>query len=442
MSCCMPRTLLFVLLVAAALVDAACMEPEETLSGPAESEMVGVPAVQGEQPRGVYVMTSQVLDEAPPSPPDYMYAGATIFYMNRHGGTYTPGYNDSRTNRSTIPSFTATIAPWGVSDAGWNQVMDCVKDIWSPFNVIITDVDPGDVPHFESVVAGYPGDVGMGSGVGGVSPFTYDCSVIPNSIVFTFAEVYGTNYQAVCETVAQEVAHSFGLDHEYMCQDPMTYLGGCGSKSFQNTNAPCGEYSARTCACGGSTQNSVAMLSARIGTADATPPTVAITAPANGATVEPGFSVTATATDDSGAVYSVELYIDGGLVDTKTAPPYTFTTGTLADGQHTIATVASDGINEATAQIQVTVQTPGTDPDPDPDPGDVDPPDPDSPDPGDVDPGNPDPGDPDPGDPDGPTYSGDLNGGCNAAGGAAGGPGAFALLFWLLTSGRRRKRDE
>jgi MYXO-CTERM domain-containing protein len=103
----------------------------------------------------------------------------------------------------------------------------------------------------------------MPSGVGGVSPFS--CGTINNSIVFTFAVVYGTAYRDICETSAQEIAHSFGLDHEHLCSDPMTYLTGCGNKSFQNVAAPCGEYSNRACMCGGNTQNSVALLDQRLG---------------------------------------------------------------------------------------------------------------------------------------------------------------------------------
>lgn len=414
-------------------VGASCTDPTAVEDAPLEMVIVGVPALDGEVPRGVYVITPADPEAVPPTRDDYTYAGATIIFMNRMGGTYTPGFNDARTNRSTIPSFTASISPWGVSDANWDFVMGCVQDAWSPFNVIITDVDPGDVPHFESVVAGYPGDVGMSSGVGGVSPFTSDCSVIPNSIVFTFAEVYGSNYQAVCETVAQEVAHSFGLDHEYMCEDPMTYLGGCGEKTFQNTAALCGEYSARTCACGGSTQNSVAMLTSRIGAADTVAPTVAITAPTDGATVAPGFTVSANAADDTG-VYSVALIIDGATVDIALAPPYTFTVDPgIADGVHTVTTTASDGFNEATATIQVTVDSGGDPGDPPDDPPD----DPDSDDPpDDPDPGDPDPDDPDP-DPEDPGAQGDLVGGCSTGGGSDG-AGFLLMLFAMAIAGRKR----
>ena len=75
------------------------------------------------------------------------------------------------------------------------------------------------------------------------------------------ADVYGTSsggLQSLCETVTQEVAHAFTLDHELLCEDPMTYLDGCGAKSFQNVLAPCGEYEERPCSCGDPAgQNSV-----------------------------------------------------------------------------------------------------------------------------------------------------------------------------------------
>ena len=56
---------------------------------------------------------------------------------------------------------------------------------------------------------------------------------------------------------------------------------------------------------------------------DTQPPTVAITSPANGATVNGTVSVAANATDNVG-VSRVEMLLDGALVATDTAAPYTF----------------------------------------------------------------------------------------------------------------------
>jgi len=369
--------------------------------------------VAGERPRGTYVWRGEPRTDVAAAP---RAAKARIIYMNRHGGTFTPGWDDSSANSSTIPYGTSTIRPWDVSDAGWQQVMDCMKAEWAPFDVEITDVEPAaSVEYIESVVAGRPQDVGMGSGVGGVSPF--DCGVIERSIVFTFAEVYGNSYREVCETASQEVAHSFGLDHEYLCEDPMTYLFDCGDKWFQDIDAPCGEYSARSCNCGGSTQNSIRMLTELNGAADLLAPEIAITAPADGATVEPAFEVDVDASDDVG-VQRVELLIDGALADTLTAPPWVFATDALPDGAHAIETIAYDRKNSASASISVTVDSanpPGDPPDDDP-------------------PADP-PGDDDPVDDGG----GAIVGGC-ATGAGTGGGSAWILFGAALWLARRRRR--
>lgn len=376
-------------------------------AAPRIGDVVGGAAPDDPHPRSTYKIAP---GGGPTALPSSSAAGAPlIIYMNRMGGIYRPGDNDARTNHSTIPGFAAQVNPWNVSAAGWQQVMTCIRDQFARFNVTITDVDPGNVPHLESVVAGYPQDVGMGQGVGGVSPFTDDCSTIPNSIVFTFAEVYGTAYRDICETAAQEISHSFGLDHEYECRDPMTYLSGCGPKTFQAAAVRCGEYSARTCTCGNPTQNSVAMLTARIGAHNA-PPTVAITAPADGATVRPGFTVDAGATD-TGTVTRVELWIDGAQAGTDSAPPFSFTTSpTLADGPHALEVRAfDDGEATASSSIDVTVAADPTDPGPGSGSGS----------------GSDDP----------ITDEGDLSGGCST-----GGPGALSAGLLLAAAFLIRRR--
>ncbi len=327
---------------------AACQQSGD-LGEPVALSVIGDPSGPDETPRGSYI----VQDDPGTTDPSTAAAMHRVLYVNFDGGTYTPGWNNSSTNVSSIVNTTSTIAPWGSASAR-AQVLSCVQDIFSPFNITVTDVDPGAMQHIEAVTAGYPQDVGMGSGTGGVSPFS--CGIIEKSIVFSFAEIYGSNYQSLCHTVAQEAAHSFGLDHEYLCKDPMTYLTGCGAKTFQNTDAQCGEFSPRSCMCGGSTQNSYDMLMDALGPAGAgIPPTVSITSPASGATVTAGFTVDVSASDDQGVV-RVELYMGGQLVGTDTTAPYSFTTPTnVANGQINIQARAYDDSDVATDAISVTV---------------------------------------------------------------------------------------
>lgn len=294
-------------------------------------------------------------------------AQSKTIYLNRTGVTLHPGNDDSRTNASSIVNSNVSVPAWNTSAANWAATVSCFKAMFARWDVVITDVNPGNVPHIEAVFGGTPQQVGMPSGVGGVSPFTQNCGVIENSVVFTFTSVLPQNAQTMCEVMAQEVAHSYGLDHELLASDPMTYLNYNGNRTFQDQLVSCGESSPRNCGIGGSTcrvkQNSVALLTERLGLADAIAPTMGITSPHDGDMVPPGFAVTATASDNIG-VKSATLSIDGVVVTTTPgAGPYTFPTDiSIALGEHTIKVEATDGRNVQSQTITVTVDEDAPDP--------------------------------------------------------------------------------
>jgi uncharacterized protein (TIGR03382 family) len=215
-----------------------------------------------------------------------------ILFLNRcaSGCVITPGFDDSRQNQSSILDTTAQFDAYPYGDDSWDRLVSCVESLYAPFDIQVTDTDPGDLPHFEAIVAGLPTDAGFSPNVGGVAPFA--CGVIDNSITYTFAASLGNKPLRACEIVAQETAHGFGLDHEVLCEDPMTYLSGCGRKCFQNTDAECGELGARDCYCGGDTQNSWEYLAETFGTNPAPPaPEIEFLEPTDGATVSVGFHV-------------------------------------------------------------------------------------------------------------------------------------------------------
>jgi Subtilase family/Bacterial Ig domain/Fervidolysin N-terminal prodomain/F5/8 type C domain len=96
-----------------------------------------------------------------------------------------------------------------------------------------------------------------------------------------------------------------------------------------------------------------------VATGGNTPPSVAITSPANGATftTPATIPVTAAASDSDGAIQLVDFYADGVAIGTATASPYTITwTGAIA-GTHTLTAVASDnqGATTTSAPVSVTV---------------------------------------------------------------------------------------
>jgi len=95
---------------------------------------------------------------------------------------------------------------------------------------------------------------------------------------------------------------------------------------------------------------------------DTTPPTVALSAPSSGTTVQGRTTVSANASDNAG-VSQVEFYVDGVLKSTDIAPPYSFAWDTTNGGAHacsgahthTLFARAYDSSGNSTASTNVSV---------------------------------------------------------------------------------------
>jgi hypothetical protein len=90
---------------------------------------------------------------------------------------------------------------------------------------------------------------------------------------------------------------------------------------------------------------------------DTTPPTVSITAPANGATISGTISVTAQASDDRG-VAGVRFRLNGanlGAEDTSAPYSVSWNTAGVADGSHTLTAIARDAAGNTRTSAPVTV---------------------------------------------------------------------------------------
>jgi hypothetical protein len=172
-----------------------------------------------------------------------------------------------------------------------------VKDRFARFDVNVVDTEPRSGDWVEAVVGGTPDELGLPGAVAGIAPMdATGCSVLPKAVVFVFAGNLPRAAEASCEVAAQEIAHAYGLDHEWLCEDPMSYLRGCGAKTFQNVDATCGEWNLRDCICGRETQNSAQILADVLGTqpgvdvgparSDDAPPTIEVLSPAEDATID------------------------------------------------------------------------------------------------------------------------------------------------------------
>lgn len=264
---------------------------------------------------------------------------SNVLFLNRcKGGCQikASSVNDSRSNESTIPPNDSTLAEFNGDDAEWNQIVQCVKEMYSPFNVVVTDVDPGTTMfHSEAVVGGLPGQLALSNDIGGISPIS-GCTPLNSIMNFTFSNSVAktpgrANY--LCGVIGQESAHAFGLDHEFDCATPMTYKNYCGQTFFRSKNMVCGEFNERACRCGG-TQNSHAHLLRVFGPGNSITgaPKVSVAAPAANAAVQGEFAVVSNVSDKRG-IGRVELWLNGYNWATQTPKrsadqPY-LTNGTL-----------------------------------------------------------------------------------------------------------------
>ena len=200
---------------------------------------------------------------------------ARTIFLERRVVELSPGRDDAPARVSSVVLSAANrpvkLPGWKGGDAKWKKVVTCVKALFAPFDVEVTDVAPTYTNYALVVVGGVPADVGVANKrVGGLAPFSG--GVIPTPIVFAFSGALHNDVQAVCETVGMEVAHAYGLDHAFECKDVMTYLTGCGPKKFVDKDLPCGETEARVCEGGKPAQNSVRHLLGVLGPRPAPPP--------------------------------------------------------------------------------------------------------------------------------------------------------------------------
>jgi len=127
----------------------------------------------------------------------------TIYLERCKGGcTITSDGNtqNAQTLQSPIPNpgtynvsefENAAHQPGTAADAEWNMLVQCMKEVYSPFNVVVTDVKPtGGLTYHLALVAGTPGDINLGNDILGIAPLASDCSAQDNAISFSFANAH------------------------------------------------------------------------------------------------------------------------------------------------------------------------------------------------------------------------------------------------------------
>lgn len=337
--------------------------------------LVGLCAATASAERPRLVTVPLKLDPSvAPSPA--MVVNSKVIFLNRckNGCKVTSGFTDARTDKSAIGA--GSLSPFGSGDTVWNNTVNCVKQTFAPFNVTVTDVDPGMEDHFEVMIAGTPGQLGLPSYVGGIAEYGCDapgsCTKYQaDALVFDFAGVWGNNVNDLCSTAAQEIAHTWSLDHVTAASDPMTYNQYSGMRRFQdgvkcgsdcqNGTSPfgltCNAAGEHTCMSSGvATQDDIKILTALFGPAGAKDPTLTITNPTNNSAQVQGFPIQVDCQSTDG-IQEVDFSIDGVPKSTLTTPPFNFTAPmTLTEGPHTVQVLCAtklQAITKKTASVIV-----------------------------------------------------------------------------------------
>lgn len=287
-----------------------CAQPEPEAGDTALACYAQSAALGAEQPHG-FSAPVPIRVQAPAR----TSTGKRVVYLNRAPRSYVAGIDDAQAGSSSVLAAqdlrVASLPGFQQGEEAWSELVGCVRAQYAKFDVAVTDVRPVTPGYLEAHFGGSGRELGILDGSGGIAPIdSAACGIVEGAVVFVFSDLFGANTRSICEVGAHEIAHAFSLDHAYRCKDPMTYVQGCGDKEFQHEDAPCGESGARACICDRPSQNSVAVLSTKLGQqrSDVVPPTIQLLDPV-AAPAGQGTYIQVRAHDPDAALLAIELHV-------------------------------------------------------------------------------------------------------------------------------------
>src|SRR5829696_5193385 len=104
----------------------------QALIGLFVASLMALPLVADASPRRTGVYQDRVIDNRlDPSAPTALTSVSRTLYINDclpNGCTVTPGFDNSKTNRSSIANTTTTLTAYGWGADHWALLMNCVRD--------------------------------------------------------------------------------------------------------------------------------------------------------------------------------------------------------------------------------------------------------------------------------------------------------------------------
>jgi hypothetical protein len=302
-----------------------------------------------------------------------LVAATRVLYLDFSDGTEAfllGDDDDATTNRSAIgaktayPAFAPTLAPEAREELT-RRVIAGVHRAFLPYDVQLARARPPAGPYTTVVIGGGPSALGFESTVGGVA--VLDCANANESnIVFVFPEALRFSPHGMIATIAQEAAHSYGLEHSTNATDFMYPRISATQDRFPDVVATI----AGPPMCGQMDQNSHAKLVEVLGpwaggekplldgtVVDLDAPTLRFVAPAVGDQVSLPFTVTLDAVDEGG-IARIEVGA-GTAKATLRAAPFRWTIDQAPVGPLVVAATAHDAWgNQVGATLSVEVVEP------------------------------------------------------------------------------------
>ncbi len=286
-------------------------------------------------------------DTAPPGAPGTLTATGGITSVSLAWGAATdnvgvvrydvyraanPGFVPSAANKiGQTTGLTMTDTP-PTAGNWWYRVaaVDAAGNVGTPSNEAMANVT-GDISPPTSPTLTASGSLGSAS---------LSWTTSTDNVGVTRYDVYRSTTAGFTPSTSNRIAQPTGTTFTDTGLAPGTYYYRVAAEDAAgNVSTPSNEGSA-------------------IVTGDTTPPTVSVTAPANGATVSGATTSVSASAADNGSVAGVQFKLDGanlGAEDTTSPYQVTWDTTTASNGSHTLTAVARDGANNTATSAAVSV---------------------------------------------------------------------------------------
>jgi len=288
-------------------------------------------------------------------------ASRGVVFVNFDGAELFFGQDDARDDTTVLSDMAGEFPAYG----GTSQraaTLQAVRSDFAAYDLIVVDSRPTSGSYTMAMVGPYEA-----GNVLGIAPL--DCyDSFPNNIVFAFhGDADGYTSTAQANTISQEVAHSFGLEHVADQRDIMYPVSTGGDPAFldlcvaivPSPEIVCGDQHEAHCPAG--EQSSHRELLDRFGPSvplDPAEAVVEITAPGDGdeLDIDVPFDIVARSIDGR-PFANVVLFVDEANIGGRTQSPYTWRVDGLPEGIYGAYVIAIDdsGIMSRSESIEIFV---------------------------------------------------------------------------------------